>query len=386
MPRITANTIPGVHITRKPSGRIYYRHRKTQEPIKFSYPSPEFDAEVARLDALVAAKAKAKPEPGAGSLGALIKAYRSSTKFTELAPRTREDYNDKLDYLKPGQHALLSGFTRGDVLRIRDKAHKDRKFHFANYVVTVMSAMFKWGVEREFLTFNPAAGIPPIARPKHMPTRNRVWTEAERDIVLDAARGGLRKAIALGRWTAAREQDVLAMTWECVGKDGFLRWKIQKNGDQHAPWPIHPRLAEILAEGMDDIIPLPSTLIVLGARSGRPYTEDGFRRVLFELIRRLEVAGEIRPGLTFHGLRHTMGTELANAGASNREIMIALGQRTEAMAIHYSKGFDRDTQAQSAFNRLANDESAEIVSIRPNGYSMDTRQQSLPKNPRNRLK
>lgn len=352
MPRITADTIPGVNVAKRPSGKIYYRHRKTQQPINFPYPSPEFDAELARLNALVDAKASQPPSgPPPGSLGALIEAWRNSSEFTSLMPRTRKDYLGKLDYLKPGAHAVLSSMTRGDVLRIRDKAHKDRKFHFANYVVTVMSAMFKWAVERELMPFNPATGIPPIARPKHMPTRNRPWTPAERKIVLEEAKGGVRVGIALGIWAAPREQDVVAMTWAAVGNDGWISWTMKKTGDVQE-LPIDPQLAAILAEAKANskAAPLPSAHIVIGERSGRPYTEDGFRKVFFDLIRRLEHEGKIRPGLTFHGLRHTMGSELAEGGASDWQIQTALGHRTADMAKHYSKGFNRRRMAQTALN------------------------------------
>lgn len=357
MPRITADTIPGIHVKKTPSGKVYYRHRKTQEPIKFPYPSAEFDAEVARLNALVAAKEKPASEATPpGSLDALIQAWRNSPEFAALMPRTRADYLKLLDYLKPAApRAILSGFTRGDVLRVRDMAHKAHKFHFANYLVTVMSVLFKWAVEREMMSFNPAAAIKPIPRPKHMPTRNRRWTEAEREIVLAEATGGMRVAIALGIWAAPREQDVLAMTWECVGKDGKLRWTMQKTGDRHAPWQIHPRLAAILDEARSgDVVPLPSAHLVVGGRSGRPYTEDGFRKVFFDLIRRLEREGKIGPGLTFHGLRHTMGATLATRNASTTMIRVALGHRTEEMARHYSKEFNESSLADDACNLLDN--------------------------------
>lgn len=353
MSRTNSNTIPGVKQIKKKSGKVYYRHRKTQQTINAQYPSAEFDAEVARLDALAAARAGGERPPMPGSLGALIELFRDSPEFTEkLAPRTRKDYSHKLDYLKPGQHALLKDFTRGDVLRIRDKAHKAKKFHFANYLTTVMSVMFKWAVDREYMTFNPAAGIAKIERPKLLPKRNRVWTEAEREVVLAESSGGIRTAVGIGIWASPREQDVVAMTWASVGKDGWLRWVQQKTGDKQE-WPIHSRLAAILEEAKTgEVVPLPSAHIVIGERSGKPYTEDGFRAVFYRLLRRLEREGKIGPGLTFHGLRHTMGATLATRGASTRAIQTALGHRTMVMAEHYSKEYSRTEVAQAAISLL----------------------------------
>ena len=63
--------------------------------------------------------------------------------------------------------------------------------------------------------------------------------------------------------------------------------------------PVHRRLKEIL-----DATPRTSETIVTGAR-GRPLTVEGFKTVFFRLRDRLQAEGRIRPGLTFHGVRHT---------------------------------------------------------------------------------
>jgi integrase len=90
---------------------------------------------------------------------------------------------------------------------------------------------------------------------------------------------------------------------------------------------------------------------VLGSR-GEPYTPDGFRTMLWKLIHKLEVAGEVMPGLTFHGLRHTAASTLAELGASPHEIAAMLGQRTLAMATLYSQEANRDELGEAAILRL----------------------------------
>lgn len=351
MPRTTADTIPGVKQIKKASGKVYYRHRKTQQNIDLPYPSPEFDLEVARLDALVAARAAPASEPLPGSLGMLIEAFKGSPQWAGYMPRTQEDYNAIFNFLKPGDNAILRSFTRGDVIRIRDSAHKKHKFKFANYVTTVLSVLFNWAVERELMPFNPAAGIKKVERPKHLRQANRPWTEPEKAAVLAAATGGMRVAVGIGIAVAPREEDMLAMTWANVGKDGWLRWKMKKTGDEIERL-IPAWLTAILAEAKGGVVPLPSRPLVVGERSGEPYTEDGFRTVFFRLIRRLERAGKVAPGLTYHGLRHTQGTEIASRGGSEADIMTALGHRTTAMAAHYSKGFSRKKRARNVFNLL----------------------------------
>ncbi len=70
---------------------------------------------------------------------------------------------------------------------------------------------------------------------------------------------------------------------------------------------------------------------------GDAWTEGGFRSSFFKLVAELEATGAVGPGLTFHGLRHTVGTMLAELDYDDRSIADALGQETEAMARHYSR-------------------------------------------------
>jgi integrase len=92
-------------------------------------------------------------------------------------------------------------------------------------------------------------------------------------------------------------------------------------------------------------------VIVVGAR-GRPYTESGFRAMFFKMIRKLRDDRKVAGGLTFHGLRHTTGTKLAEAGCDTRDIMAITGHSTEAMAGHCAKEADQRRRARSAIRKL----------------------------------
>ena len=103
--------------------------------------------------------------------------------------------------------------------------------------------------------------------------------------------------------------------------------------------PVAQRLKAILDEALaarphDSVEHLQ---LVLNQR-GRPYKPDGFRTMLWRLIHGLEVAGKVMAGLTFHGLRHTAATTLAELGANQHEIAALLGHRSLVMAALYSGG------------------------------------------------
>jgi hypothetical protein len=90
---------------------------------------------------------------------------------------------------------------------------------------------------------------------------------------------------------------------------------------------------------------------VLGVR-GKPFTGSGFRCEFFKLIGRLEKTGKVGIGLTFHGLRHTVGKRLADAGCDTRDIQAWLGHKTAAMAEHYAKEADQKRRVRGAVVKL----------------------------------
>ena len=73
------------------------------------------------------------------------------------------------------------------------------------------------------------------------------------------------------------------------------------------------------------------------ARSGEPWTYNGFSTVWHRFKTGLEEEGLIAPGLTLKGLRHTVATTLREAGLDERRIADLLGQKTPSMARHYSR-------------------------------------------------
>lgn len=350
---------PGVKSV-KSKGTTYLYHRATATRIRAAYGTPEFTRELDALDAK--AGLPKRPSLGGKTLGDLIEAYRAGPQFAALAPRTRADYQHKFDYLLPIAMMPLIDLTRGELMRIRDKAHKARKFHFANYLITTLRLLLQWGVARDWLTFNPAQEIERIERPKQLGKfPHRSWSEAEQIAVLAAAQGGIRTAVGLGMFAAMREGDAISVTWGAAAAQGWLSWE-QRKTKEMAYWPVEGDLAFILDEARRAAggNPLPTRTIVVN-RAGQPYTGNGFRILFFRLLKRLERDGIIAPGLTFHGLRHTAGKELVEKGGTTAEVQTRLGHKTMAMAELYSKEFNRPKLASSGASKLRPQEPAEVV-------------------------
>ena len=261
-----------------------------------------------------------------------VEVYRGSTAFQDLAPKTKRDYQTYFDYLRPIADTPLVAFDRPLVVRIRDKAaHKGRRF--ASYVKSILSLLFAWGSERGYITGNPASGIKDIRRPRGSPDANRPWTDGEREAVLDAAPEHMLTAFALMAFTGLGPKDALTLTKASI-KGGEISTSRAKTGEP-VFWPMPGPLAAILAAA-----PNHSAVTLCANSRGFPWTLSGFRASWRTLRTGLEKEGQIGPGLTLYGLRHTVAVILRESGADERTIADALGQKTIEMARHYAKGAD----------------------------------------------
>jgi integrase len=349
---MTIVRIRGIKRFRDRHGKWRCYHRKTGLPIKTEFGSGEFFEELARLDGLARETAK----PKSGTLGMLVTEYRASSEFNGLAARTRADYQRMLDYFRPIADTPLIRFDRALVVRIRDKAGA-RGRRFANYVKAVLSIVFSWGIERGYLDSNPAERVKNIKRPKGTPDANRPWSDAERHAVLDAAPIQMRPALSLMMFTGLGPKDALGLP-RSFYKSGEIATRRSKTGEP-VFWPAPTPLREALTLATEH------HAITLCANSdGRPWTVDGFRASWRTLRLRLEKAGQIEPGLTLYGLRHTVAVILRECGFDERTIADALGQKTVEMARHYARGADLRAKMRgvaAAFDVEVNERRTKVV-------------------------
>jgi integrase len=332
-------------------GRVYLYHRATGERVRAEPDTEGFRLELDRLDRKAQAVQK-----GNGSLGQLCRAYLASPEFQAKAERTRLDYREVLHRLEPLYEQPVTTFDSAFTLKLRDKVFKKHGRRMANYVLQVLSLIFSWGLPRAYVKTNTIKGVPKVPRAKGARKVNRPWEIEEFRIVLKEAKGGLKRAVALGGFAGVSEADVRSLTLEdnikqvtIIHKSKMVRVRLLEYVRQKTDTPVsqtlHPELAEILE-------PVQSGLLVTG-RKGKAYTENGFQSSFFKLIRKLTKEKKVKLGLTFHGLRHFVATKLADEGADAKTIASVLGQKTVQMAEHYSEEFDRKKRAQAGAKILS---------------------------------
>jgi len=303
--------------------------------------SAEFFSECSRIAMLMAMAVPPKP----GTLGLLISDYRASPTFHDLAARTRSDYQRIFDYLKPLADTPLIKFERPLVVRIRDRAATKHGRRFGNYVKQGLSLLFSWGAERGFVASNPAERIKSLRRPKGSPQANRPWRDDEREAVMSEAPAHMKVPIALMMYCGLDPQDALRLPRSAV-RDGLIDSKRGKTDE-----PIWIPLPGPVRAAMSNA-PKHTAITVAATSRGRVWTVSGFRASWRPLKQRLQEEGKVGKGLTLKGLRHTVATVLAEMGYDDRTIADVLGQRTLAMAQHYSKRADRSRKLTDVVAKL----------------------------------
>jgi integrase len=322
---VTSFKLPGIHTVHS-RGKVYHYHRASGTRIKAD-PNDllAFASEVAAIEA-------AKPQvqaPLAGSLGGLITAYKRSPEWAGLAPDTQKSYQRAFNALQPIDALSLEDLDSAAVLTIRDKVYAKNGRWLANMVVAVLSVVLAWGAPRKYLASNTAAGVPKIRRSRQLGVANKSWTWDEVTALLDLAPGGMRKGCALAYFTGMRLKDVVETLRASRTGDEIAR-QSSKPGTQISVFATK-RLVDIL----DEPDKIAGDTIVVN-ELGEPYTRDGFKTNFHKLKAKLVEAGKIRKGLTFHGLRKSLGKDAADMGFSENDIAGALGQSSPASARPYT--------------------------------------------------
>ena len=326
-------------------GRLYNYHRRTGTRLKSEPGSPAFMLELEHLD-------KPVSDQAAGTLSALIEEYKASPEWIRLGSRTQEDYQAVFEFLKVLGSGKVTDFDAQIVISLRDMAYqpaeKGRKTRrrFANYVVQVLRLLFSWAKPRGWLSTNPASDIPLLKRPKGLPKPNRAWTREECETVLEGAPIHMKWPISLAMYAGLREGDIINAPVS-MWRDNAIDLVAQRKTGNPVWMPAHRELAKVKAEYDAWAGDRLTTHLCINSR-GQPWTQDGFSAS----FRKLLIKAKTERGLTMHGLRHTAGKNLADAGADPKTIAAMLGHSTIQMAEHYSKEADRKRASTRAVKLL----------------------------------
>lgn len=319
--------------------KLYHYHRATGKRLAHDPWTAEGLMEIAALDKQAAAL-EAKVEVHAPrSFGLLWIEYRKS-EFPRLRLRTRKDYDLVRDWLGEAMFKVpVRSITTPQIYALRDKAGDQRGRRFGSYVVSVMRVALEWGRKRGWIDVNPASDVEGIQKPSDARVVNRRWDIDEIEAFLgEDCPPQLRLPVCLGLFASMREGDALRVTTAAYDGES-VRWRASKNQE-----PLQAPVSGMLKQLLDERVSksAPALQLCLNSRK-QPWSESGFRASFFKRVRSLHEDGKVRHGLTFHGLRHTIGAIARESGNSEFDVSTAIGDRSTAMAAVYGRDAARTT-------------------------------------------
>lgn len=266
----------------------------------------------------------------AGMFQQLINDYQRSPSFTDLAASTREGYARRIrkietEYGDMPISAIDSPAFRGDILDWRDRLAKTGARE-ADYTFSVLARILSWAHDRRKISSNPAE------RPGRLSRGSRahiVWTDAETEALIAAARPHVALPFRIALDTGQREGDILRLTWGAY--DGHSLMVRQSKTSAHLAIPVTAELRAVLdAEKMRR----GAALTICTTSRGQPWTLDGYKTS----FAKARAAAGIK-GRTFHDTRGTAVLRLARAGCSIPEIYSITGHDPKSaeaiLAKHY---------------------------------------------------
>jgi integrase len=282
--------------------------------------------------------------PQAGTLGGLLEAYLRSSRYEKLADRSKRDYRRLLDQLKPLDGMALAEIDRDFLEGLQRKLLPRLKWRRVNYLLDILRAVWSVGLKAKLVRGNPFEGLDDVPRPADLPVRNARWPDAAIDAAIEVAgerkMWGVRAALALAASTGMRKADLLRVSWDAVTGDR-ITFVTQKTGTP-VDVQVTPTLARILKSTPRSTIAGVENIVIND--EGRAYSENGLASSLKKLLLRVTAErGTKTRGLALHGLRHTVGSKLAEGGANERTIQAVLGHTTGEMARKYTRTAERKT-------------------------------------------
>jgi integrase len=243
---------------------------------------------------------------------------KAAVRAGKTMDRYRQVVRDFLGSLGRRANLGLSHITPKDILTYRNSITKPGKTaRTANLSVKVVSAAFNAAVRQHIIESNPATAL------ESLPVKSEekgTFTPQQVSNLAQAADGDWVGAILLGYYTGARLGDVANMSWSAIDwKNKIIRFTASKTG-KPVTLPLHSQLERVLLKhaGVGNTPVFPS---LAGKGTGGKHGLSGqfaaiMKKAGIEGKRTRASGGRTLSSLTYHSVRHSFNSALANAGVS----------------------------------------------------------------------
>jgi integrase len=250
---------------------------------------------------------------------------------------------DFIDHLGDRAKIPLSAVSVADVRSFRDALAKEGLSSVTvNQVARkVLSVPFEAARRLGYITVNPCHGVEALK--DSVDVERDVFTLDQVSALCKAADGDWQGVILAGYFTGMRLGDITELEWRAIDLDaGLLKVKTRKTG-KTVVIPLASELADWLKSQPLGIAKAPVFKSIHGKRgTGRNGLSMQFKKIMEQagikgrVLRSGEGKGRNTSSLSFHSLRHSFNSALANAGVSQEVRQKLTGHASAAMNDHYT--------------------------------------------------
>lgn len=270
-------------------------------------------------------------------------AGKRGAKANSTVEKYRRTATAFLQFLGPKAAKNLGHVSMRDVRGFRDfEAEQGKHPNTCNWLLKHLRMGFTAARRQGLIAHNPADAVELLRAPSE--SQKSVFELEQVRALLHAAEDEWRGVILAGFYTGARLRDIAQLRWRSVDvEEGVLSVSPSKTRKPMII-PLHPELQRDLSarrtsEGPDDYVFPRLAAKTVGGNSGLSMS---FARIMQKagieprIVREGRGSGRTVHSLSFHALRHSFNSLMANAGVSQEIRQRLTGHASPAMNRRYT--------------------------------------------------
>jgi integrase len=234
--------------------------------------------------------------------------------------------NEFLNYIGAKADRLLREITPADIRSWRDALkRKGLAAPTVNHAIKILRMPFKAAHDAGYIEINPCTknSVRPVKDEARNVEKDVFTAEQLAALIKVAPSEDWKGAILAGYYTGLRLRDIADLEWSVVDLEKRIITVTTRKTRKTVAVPIHPQFAMCLKKQTRGIGKAPVFPTLAGkAGGGKSGLSMAFKRIMDRakikgrLLRDATGAGRSQSSLTFHSLRHSFISAMANAGVS----------------------------------------------------------------------
>ena len=273
-----------------------------------------------------------------------VESKRNETELRSFL-KYRQVANEFLSHIGAKADRVLRDITPADIRSWRDALkRKGLSAPTVNQAVKTLRMPFKAAHEGGYIDINPTKNAVRPLKDKVSDVEKDVFRpEQITDLIKAAPSEDWRGAILCGYYTGLRLRDVADLEWSAVDLDKHTITVTTRKTLTKVTVPIHPQFRAWLEKQTRGIGKAPVFPTLAGkSGGGKSGLSMAFKRIMERakikgrLLREANGAGRSQSSLSFHSLRHSFNSAMANAGVSSEVRQKLTGHATAKMNAQYT--------------------------------------------------